>query len=330
MAFEEVLGQEGALAVIGRSLERGRVPHAYLFVGPESVGKRLAALGLARYLNCLSGGESPCKGCVSCLKMRRGNHPDVMVVERDGDYIRIEQIRELVRRAQLRPFEGRWKVFIINDAHAIYRDAFPSLLKTLEEPPGETVIILITHNLQAVPATIISRCQRVRFCELGEEALRKIVERERGKGAGDAALGISLARGRADLALSERAGEFLERREEALQILEGLSRSGRGEALGMVIPERPSRESARELLEWLLSLVRDLLALRNGAPEEALENGDLRERLAMKARGLGTEGLFSCFDAVRGSLEALRRNAHPGLTLDSLFLRLRWELQGEG
>ena len=115
-----------------------------------------------------------------------------------------------------------------------------------------------------------------------------------------------------------------------MQVLEALSRSDRAEAMGMVIPERPPRERAWELLEWLLCLVRDLLALRNGAPEEALENGDLRERLAVKARGLSPEGLFICFDAVRGSLEALRRNAHPGLTLDSLFLRLRWELQREG
>ncbi len=164
MPWSEVRGQEEALNFLRRSLEGGRLAHAYLFHGPEGVGKKMAALLLCRFLVC-RGASKPCGTCPACRRLLSGGHPDVMVLEPLGKARRItkEQMAHLHEGARLCPSQGEWKVFVLDDAETMGTEAANSLLKFLEEPPAGTLFLLVSSRPELLPPTVVSRCQLVRF-----------------------------------------------------------------------------------------------------------------------------------------------------------------------
>lgn len=166
MSFADVKGQDRAISFLKNAISGGKVSHAYIFLGPSGVGKRPAALNFAKALNCFSeSGERPCDACASCRKTDNGNHPDIMLLkpEKGVASFKIEKIRELIGQICLKPYEGRKKVYIIDEASSLTREATAALLKTLEEPPSDSVLIMLFESLQYVPRTILSRSQIVRF-----------------------------------------------------------------------------------------------------------------------------------------------------------------------
>lgn len=181
MAFREMRGQEQAIRRLRRSVAAKRVSHAYLFYGPEGVGKELAAKNFAKLLNCASprDGDS-CDFCRGCLTIEKGVHPDFAWIRPLGKtrIISIKQIRDFQRTVSLKSHDGGWKVGILVDAHSLNKDAGNALLKTLEEPPEKTVIILVTSRPDMLLPTIISRCQTVRFTPMEEDALQGILAAE--------------------------------------------------------------------------------------------------------------------------------------------------------
>ena len=182
----QVIGQTRAVSLLQRSLETDSLAHAYLFVGPAHVGKMTLALNLAQALNCEKA-ESPCGQCAPCLKIASAKHADIQIIglSQHGDSaetksrveISIDQIRQVQHSASLPPFEGRYRVFIIDGAELLSNEAANCLLKTLEEPVDKVVFILLTTNEQLLPTTVISRCQRGELLPMSatdiEEALNK-------------------------------------------------------------------------------------------------------------------------------------------------------------
>ena len=182
----ELVGQSRVLSLLQRSLEQGSLAHAYLFVGPPHVGKMTMALNLAQALNC-EAAEPPCGECVSCQKIASVKHADVQIIDLSRDEnsaevenrtkISVDQIEQLQHSASLPPFEGRCKVFIIDGVELLSTGAANRLLKTLEEPVGKVVFILLTINERLLPTTIVSRCQRLELLPLAafdvEAALNK-------------------------------------------------------------------------------------------------------------------------------------------------------------
>lgn len=183
MSFDSILGQELPKQILSRALENGSIAHAYLFFGPESIGKRLTALEFARALNCeQSGPQSACGHCNSCSKIDRGLHPDIFIVEpvkstptARESLIKIDPIRNLQRKLSYLPYEGRSKVAIIDGAESMNLQAANTFLKTLEEPPGQTIIIMIASNPNLLLPTIISRCQALKFHALSTSQVKEIL-----------------------------------------------------------------------------------------------------------------------------------------------------------
>lgn len=159
--FEDVVGQNPVSQTLLNALETGRVAHAYIFSGPRGVGKTTTARILAKCLNCVKGPtKTPCNECDACISISQSNSTDD-VLEIDGASNRgIEQIRELRENAKYAPAKSRYRIFIIDEAHQITKDAFGALLKTLEEPPAHVVFMMATTEVQKIPAPILSRCQR--------------------------------------------------------------------------------------------------------------------------------------------------------------------------
>ncbi len=168
LTFDQVVGQEPIARTLVNAIKSGRVAHAYLFTGTRGVGKTTMARILAKALNCLSSDKptaEPCNKCDACIAIGRGD--DVDVIEIDGASNRgIDEIRELRANAIYRPARSRYKVYYIDEVHMLTKEAFNALLKTLEEPPGHVKFIFATTEIEKVPATIVSRCQRFDFRDI--------------------------------------------------------------------------------------------------------------------------------------------------------------------
>lgn len=165
--FTQLLGQDKAKRMLSRSLAAGRVPHAYIFKGPEGVGKRLFARGVAAAVNCRDKDRvGACGVCSSCKKFRSMNHPDFQVVSPEKGVIKIDQIRRLTKELSYPPYESTMRVVVLEDVQTMRREAANSLLKTLEEPPENNLLILTAEASQEILATLTSRCQVVPFSQL--------------------------------------------------------------------------------------------------------------------------------------------------------------------
>lgn len=177
MAFQDVVGHSTKIELLKRALVNQRVSHAYLFVGAKGIGKEFVARQFAVALNCLNEEQNGCGTCRSCLKFQSGNHPDFQIIRPIANSIVIEQIRNLQKDLVYKPYESRWKIYIVDEAEKMTLEAANSLLKTLEEPPQYAVIILISSQKDALLPTILSRCQLIQFSKLSKDDLRAYFEK---------------------------------------------------------------------------------------------------------------------------------------------------------
>ncbi|CAI2718058.1 DNA polymerase III subunit delta' [Nitrospina watsonii] len=331
MPFETILGQGQAKHIISRAIENGTVAHAYLYYGPESVGKKRMAMEFAKALNCAQPGtDGACGVCPSCLKIDQGQHPDVFLLEptkasstaRDAA-IKIEEIRELQKKLGYTPYEGRYKVAVIDGAEKMNPQACNAFLKTLEEPPGSTLLILVTSNPYQMLPTLISRCQGVMFHPLPPEALRSILETHpdsEGMLDEEIELRVLRSQGQVARALAEDVAEIARYREELLALIGQLS------FRRMDVLFQWSREVARggdtqKILEELLGLLRDLAVLQAGCGAEALNNRDLASRLAPLTQGKSRAAVLHMMDAVFRTRHILNMNANVQLSLENMLLQ---------
>lgn len=318
MAFEAVRAQSAAVELLSRAIESGRVAHAYAFVGPSGVGRKLTALAFAQALLCPSRG---CGECRSCVRVSAGTHPDYHLIVPDGQNVKIEQVRELERLAHLTPHEGTRKVFIVDEAERMTLPAANALLKTLEEPPTRTVLVLILSQVRAVPATILSRCQLVRFSPLSlPEAVTVLMEH--GIEETQARLLARVCQGRVGWALAQDPRTFSERRDLVLSVLDEVAAKGaeslfnRAEALGR---DRAQVESAIETY-WLW--YRDLLCVKAGGDSRLVIHADRQAELAQSAAAISWEEILQGLRYCREAWQALRGNVSPRLTLEVTLARL--------
>src|SRR5450631_1493422 len=180
MPFRDVVGHRRLVGLLARSIQRQSLPPSLIFAGPAGIGKRLTATAVAQTLNCLTpntttdAGIDACGVCSSCARIARGVHPDVLVIEPgDNGSIKIEQIRDAVERTGYRPFEGRRRVVIVDDADALVVPAQNALLKTLEEPPSSSMFILVSSRPDVLLPTVRSRCLHLTFRPLAAPEIAK-------------------------------------------------------------------------------------------------------------------------------------------------------------
>lgn len=290
MALEALAGQPRAAALLGRALEQDRVAHAWAFVGPPGSGRTTAALAFAGALLCERRGCGRCRACALAAARR---HPDLHVVEptppesnpRGARAIRIGAIRALEREAALMPAMAGRKVFILDDADRMTGEAPQAFLKTLEEPPPRTVLILVLSGVRALPATVLSRCQIVRFrpAETGAAAAERAEILE------------VLAEVRA------RGAEALFRRSQAVE---------------------RDRERAERLVDACWLVCRDLVLARAGAPARLLVQPEAAGDLAREAGTWSDDELLRAIEACREARRALAVNVSPRLTVEVVLSRL--------
>ncbi len=317
MSFTNILGQDSCIAILQRSLAAGRLAHAYLFEGVEGCGKKTTALALIETVFCAKG--SGCGLCPPCRKIAANQHPDLHLIEPDGAFIKIDQIRELQKELAYRPFEAPKKACIIDGAERLNQAAGNALLKTLEEPSGNALIILVTSQSTLVLPTIVSRCQRLVFHALSEETIAAYMVNN-GVDVESARLGASLAGGSMKKALEISKGEVLSERKQLLSRILGLGMADITPLFLAAEEIAADKEKAVQLLEVLTSFLRDLLLIKAGGTE--IVNGDLSLLLEEKAKTVSQARVMEKIENVAATRSALLRNVNTRLALEVLFMKL--------
>jgi DNA polymerase III subunit delta' len=345
--FDKLVGNERVKDVLRRMLERGRVPGSFLFAGEDGVGKRLFALELAKAMNCRTPkGYEACDVCASCSRIGQSNfpsydneddnrerviwseHTDVAMIRPYKRIIRVPPMRELEREANYRPREGRARFFIIEDADRLNESSSNALLKTLEEPPATSHLILLTSRPSALLTTIRSRCQVIRFAPLKVDEMEKHLASARRMPKSEANLLAHIARGSLGRALSTDLVSFREQRDAMLEVLSSLALTGDRARLLRIAEEMNDAKRKEEYeprLGVLELLVHDVWALGLGAPPEQIVNRDLDTQLkkiservpARRAARWITE-----IEILRGQLYV---NVNRKAATDALFLSMAKE-----
>lgn len=317
MSFHTIVGQDKRIAILQRSLAAGRLAHAYLFEGIEGCGKKTTAIALIKAVFCAE--NSGCGSCPSCRKIAALQHPDLHIIEPDGAFIKIDQIRELQKELAYRPFEAPKKACIIDGADRLNQSSGNALLKTLEEPSGNALIILITSQTSLVLPTIISRCQRLLFPGLAEETITTYLTHN-GIDDETAAISASLAGGSMKKALEISRGSGLAERKQLLSRILNLSVGDITPLFFAAEEIAADKEKSVELLEMLRSFFRDVLLFKSGASE--VINDDLLMLIKEKAHLFSPAAILEKLEHITGARSALSRNVNTRLALEVLFMRL--------
>jgi DNA polymerase-3 subunit delta' len=321
-----LLGHEWAVMLLQAQIARGEQRHAYLFTGPQGVGRRSLALRLAQALNCQDApapGEF-CGVCRACRGFDRMQHADLYLIERqEGDRdIKADAVRELGRSLALSPLEAKYQVALLLDFEDANEFAANALLKTLEEPPERVVLMLTAESAEALPATIASRCEILRLRPVPLASLAAGLQRSQGLESERARLLASLSGGRPGYALALAAdNEMFDQRSAWLDDYLDCLPKGRVERFALAQALGTDREQLRQVLLVWLSFWRDVL-MQAGIPGGMAANSDRRAELESLAERLGLEGAKAAVRAIEQTLDLLDTNVNTRLAAETLLLEL--------
>jgi DNA polymerase-3 subunit delta' len=326
--FRDVLGQERVLNYLKAALRRERLAHAYLFLGPEGVGKESVAKALAGALNCtepLEDGDA-CGVCPSCKRLAAGTHPDFLVIrptskERPPKIV-IDQIREFRRLTAYPPVAGGWRVTLMKPGEDLKDESANALLKTLEEPPSQNLLILTAGVEADLFPTVVSRAQKLAFAPLPYPLITRELIR-RGLSPSQAALLAALSGGSLGRALAMEPEELLRQRQQVLTDLSALSQGNATTALDWAQGLAKATTETDTFILLTQLWYRDLLLLSYGAPERLLAHQDRLAELAAEAAQNQHKVWLAKLAALNAAQRQLRANLNPELTLDLLGFRLQ-------
>jgi DNA polymerase-3 subunit delta' len=321
MSFSSIYGQEGPIAVLRNALGHSRVPHAFLFYGAEGIGKRTTAVVFSKALNCKGGGTDPCDTCTSCRKIDSGNHPDVLMIEPEGQFIKVADIKELQERLRFLPLEGARRVVIMDDAERMNVTSANSLLKTLEEPTPSNIFVLVSSRPHLLPMTILSRCHRLRFSPVQRDVIAAFLEERHSIEAGKAVILASSAGGSIGRALRLFKGDYFALRERILSRISKGTLDPLG-CLSLAGELAGDKEDIPEALDILKAWYRDLLVYKETGRAEALINRDHEGSINRLAGLLDREAILRAAGAIRDAGAAISRNVNKPLTLETMVFTL--------
>ncbi|MDD5645120.1 MAG: DNA polymerase III subunit delta', partial [bacterium] len=362
MFADAVAGHKRQCVILSDAVARGRVAGAYLFAGPDGLGKKFIAIRLAKILNCLSCRDSaPCEKCESCRKINSGNHPDVLVVHPKGKerIINVALIGDVLKKVSRKSYEGRYKVIIFDDAHRMRKDSSNKLLKTLEEPPPGTVVILVTSRPDRLLPTIVSRCQTINFYLLSDKEIENFLVGMKKIPFEEAKAIASFAGGRISESLKLLSGDSARRRNIYLNNLRSVI-NGNLAVLFNVISvinsefQKLLEESAadikkekqadgyedfkeiRELIDaeafshvqyekeemlliWQIWF-RDMLLIKECGSGADIVNKSEKDALLRFSDGCGFDEILNCIKAVEHARDMVRFNVNFQIVLEEFFL----------
>src|SRR5512140_453633 len=308
MTFNEIYGHAKQIGILKGAMAKDRIAHAYLFYGMEGIGKRTVASVFARALTC-EGETPPCDVCASCQKAERKNHPDIITIAAEGQFIKIGAVKELQEQMTFGRREGRLRVFILAEADRMNAAAANALLKTLEEPSAGNILLLTTSRPHALPVTILSRCQHLRFTPLPRHAVdRYLREKESLDGEAAAVLAASSG-GSIGRALEMKRDDWLSVRNEIIEHLSEDAAADPLKKLAFAGRFGTERDEILEGLEILRTCYRDAMIFRETQDAGRLIFQDRTALIQAVAGRLSGRNLLNNLATVEAAMGAIDQNA---------------------
>ncbi len=325
MSFLNIYGHERQIAILKKAIVQKRVGHAYLFSGISATGKRTLACEFAKALNCEQSDnlQDACGKCSSCKKAQHSSHADMIFIEADGQFIRINAIREIQERMKFKPFEGRWRAVIIDDADKMNDPAANALLKTLEEPSASNILILISSRPYSMPATIISRCRHMRFNPLPAHAVTRFLVEQRGMDQQKSSLLAGLSGGSIGRALDLDQEDIADYRAEIMQLLMNARKEDPISLLNLVSNLGPDKKKIKQGLDIISSCFRDALIFKETGKNEILINQDKSSFINELAQKLTGEQILQNIFLIASVWETIELNVNKTLTLETMAFKLK-------
>lgn len=327
MSFKEIVGQERAIKILTKSLKENKVSSSYIFIGSEGTGKYFTAIEFTKAVNCLNLNKNleACNNCHSCNGINKQCYPDLKIVKTTKGSIKIEQIREIRKEIELKPFKSKKKVYIIDQAEKMTLEASNCLLKTIEEPPCYAIIILICSKIDPILPTIVSRCQIINFGLITSFKIKELLLNKLNNLEKDRAEIISkLARGSIGKAFKLSADkEYFTRREKMLDYLSTIIPGKYGDDIFAKVEKIMSEiDRIEEILEMIKLWYRDILIIKNTRNQNYIVNCDKLEILGGKSQIYSQKMLIDILDYLDQVEEYLTKNVNKRLVLERLYIKM--------
>lgn len=316
-----ILGQEYAIKTFKKSYTKGRISHAYIIAGPDGVGKSLFAMYIASTLMC-TGKDKPCGKCSQCIKIEHGNHPDIRVISGTKKSIGVDDIRDVINEVYTKPYEGDRKVIIIKNSDVITVQGQNAILKTLEEPSKDTIIILTVENINLLLDTIISRCQVLKLGRIStdiiyEFLIKKGVEKDKAYTAANLSDGI------VGNSLKFLDDKYVKLRIDTIKAARDIARGGSVEALETSSFFIDNRDNIDLILDILMTWYRDIIILKHVKGRENLINKDFYDFLIEEGQILSYNKLCNIIDIIQSTREKMRANVNYQLAIEVMLLNIQ-------
>lgn len=311
MSFNKIIGHEEQISYLKKIIRDNTNASSYLFTGPEAIGKKITAVNFAKALNCLNFKDDICDECASCKKIDSFNFPDLHIIKPSGkgSAIKIDTVREIRREAYLKPYEGKFKVFIIDDADNLTQESQNALLKILEEPPSRTVFILITRLHHRITGTIRSRCHILRFKAISAEEISDFLVKTYFLKREKALFLSKFSGGKIGEAIKMKDSDMIERKNAIINKIKNMNM------------ERNCSDKSilKENLEIMLSWYRDIFVSKTGYDEKFLFNIDRKDDILREANKFKEENLENIINKLITLNSYIDANVNPKIVMDALL-----------
>ncbi len=324
MNFDSIIGQSVLAGSLKRAVKDDLVANAYIFYGPKGSGKSMAAEIFAKALNCKGEGvEKPCDNCTSCKKSESGNHPNIDIIKPSGASIKIKQIREVITKVSKKPFESGYKVLIIDESEKMTQDAQDAFLKTLEEPPANTVFVLLAENQNSLLPTVVSRCQVFNLKKVSTQQIESYLMEKFSYDLDQISFAANTANGIIGRAIEMLNDQELQKlRKLHVNFVSCLNNGSYTELTAAASELAASKEDVVILLNFMLSWHRDILIIRQGCEEQLLVNSDNVDIIKRQAEVLDEKGIYRIIDAIKRTISYVNHNVGIKNSVDSMLLNI--------
>ncbi len=324
MQFDGIVGQDRVKAYLTNSVKKDNLTHGYIFEGPKNIGKLEMAKVFAQLILCQNSREKPCEKCSSCIKANANSHPDIHIIKLDENSIKRKDIDELQSSIYMKPYESKKKVYIIDDSHKMTLQATNTFLKTLEEPPEDTIIIMITINKDLLLDTIVSRCQLINFDMLGHKEVEKILVEEYGIDEEKSKLLAGYSKGNVYKALkiSDGKDKTLEYRDEIVEIVDKILENGKRAVFDYEKYFNSGKDNIDEILDIFMIWFRDILFVKENITDMII-NKDKLEILEKQSKGKNSIRLAEIYDIIQKTYDDFNKNVNYNLIIDNMLLKIQ-------
>lgn len=320
MSFSQIIGHKPQIELLKRTIANKKIGNSYIFLGSEGIGKKLIAKNFAKAINCNNDGIDSCDLCIPCRKIDTNNHPDINFIEPEGNFIKISQIREIQKILTYKPYEGKFRVIIIDKAEYLHISAANCLLKTLEDTPSQTVFILISTSVRQILPTILSRSQKILFSPLLKEEIIENLIKVKKIEESSAKIIASLSEGSLAKAYNIDEKFLFNIRPKLIEKISEIKQLTLDELFKISEEIVKEFEDINQVLEFLKIWFRDLLIFNECKMESKIMNIDLIDKIKYYTHSFSRNTLFKNIKAINQAQNYITMNANKQLIVDSILI----------